>query len=142
MNSLILKMSAKVIKFLFLGISLWLLFRGHNHPGGGFIGGLIAGSALILTRMAYEKETIPNESEQKEGIFLSTGMISVFISIIAGVIFQNEFFKGIWLKINVPGLQESIKIGTPILFDVGVYLTVIGFIFLIYRSIMEEWLWK
>jgi hypothetical protein len=47
-----------------------------------------------------------------------------------------------WLKLNVPGFQESLKMGTPILFDVGVYLTVIGVIFLIYKTIMEEWLWK
>jgi multisubunit Na+/H+ antiporter MnhB subunit len=135
-------MAAQVIKFLFLGISIWLLFRGHNHPGGGFIGGLIAGSALILTRMAFEKETIPKESGKKEVIFLVTGMISVFISMITGMILKGFLLKGIWVKLNIPGFQEPIKMGTPILFDVGVYLTVIGFIYLIYKSIMEEWLWK
>jgi multicomponent Na+:H+ antiporter subunit B len=142
MNSVIIKMAAQVIKILFLGISLWLLFRGHNYPGGGFIGGLIAGSALVLSRMAFETDTLPEESEKKDQIFFIAGMLSIFISMIAGVIADNTILKGMWLKLNVPGFQESLKMGTPILFDVGVYLTVIGVIFLIYKTIMEEWLWK
>jgi multicomponent Na+:H+ antiporter subunit B len=142
MNSVIIKMAARIIKFLFLGVSLWLLFRGHNHPGGGFIGGLIAGSALVLTRMAFETDEIPKESEKRDNIFFITGMLSIFISLIGGIFTDNIALKGLWLKMNIPGFQESFKMGTPILFDVGVYLTVIGVIFLIYKSIMEEWLWK
>ncbi len=142
MNSIILKMAANILKFLFLGISLWLLFRGHNHPGGGFIGGLIAGSALILSRMAFEKDSVPDKPERKESIFLISGLSCVFISMVTGIISNEILLKGIWLKLNIQGFQEPIKMGTPVLFDVGVYLTVIGFIFLIYTSIMEEWIWK
>jgi len=142
MKSVILKMAAQVVKFFFLGISVWLLFRGHNYPGGGFIGGLIAGSALIFDRMAFDTDVINEKPGKKGTVFLPLGMGCVLISMIAGAIGKKAVMEGLWVQFNIPGIQEPIKMGTPILFDIGVYFTVIGFIYLIYKSIMEEWQWK
>ena len=142
MNSVILKMAANVLKPLFLVVSIWLLLRGHNYPGGGFIGGLIAGSALIFKPLAFDDEPQIMKHQTRGLPFLAAGMASVFISAILPLIQKGLILKGLWLKGLDAWLPASLKLGTPLLFDIGVYLTVIGFIYLIFTSIMEEWQWK
>ena len=142
MNSIILKMAVYVLKPLFLVVSIWLLLRGHNYPGGGFIGGLIAGSALIFKPLAYDIEPGTRQSPAQPLAFLASGMACIFISAFVPLITKGFILKGQWLKGLDTWLPASLKIGTPLLFDIGVYLTVIGFIYLIFTSIMEEWQWK
>jgi multisubunit Na+/H+ antiporter MnhB subunit len=142
MNSVILKMSVNVLKPLFLVVSIWLLLRGHNYPGGGFIGGLIAGSALIFKPLAFEDAPKTLQQSTRGLPFLAAGMASVFLSAILPLIKEGFLLKGLWLKGLEAWLPASLKLGTPLLFDLGVYFTVIGFIYLIFTSIMEEWQWK
>ena len=142
MNSIILKMAVYVLKPLFLVVSIWLLIRGHNYPGGGFVGGLIAGSALIFKPLAFDIEPATGQSSTQPLAFLASGMACIFISAIVPLITKGVILKGQWLKGMDSWLPASLKIGTPLLFDIGVYLTVIGFIYLIFTSIMEEWQWK
>mgnify|MGYP000588993784 CR=1 FL=1 len=141
MNSTILKMAVGVLKPLFLLVSLWLLLRGHNEPGGGFIGGLIAGSALILRPLAYDLERLSEKNKRQSRIVLRAGMILIFSSALLGLVSHNTLLKGLWLKVNLMGTQ-TLKVGTPLLFDMGIYLTVIGFIYFVFISMMEEWQWK
>jgi len=142
MNSVILKMAVYVLKPLFLVVSIWLLLRGHNYPGGGFIGGLIAGSALIFKPLAFDDEPQTLQHSIRGLPFLAAGMASVFISAMLPLIQKGFILKGLWLKGLDAWLPASLKLGTPLLFDLGVYFIVIGFIYLIFTSIMEEWQWK
>ena len=142
MNSEILKLGAKSIKYLFLVVSVWILLRGHNQPGGGFIGGLIAGSGLIFIPLVYEIEKLKGKARVQSALFLKTGMSCVLLSAIAGIVFGDAILDGLWIKINLPVTNNPLKLGTPLLFDIGVYFTVIGFLFFIVTSMMEEWQWK
>jgi len=142
MNSVILKMAVYVLQPLFLVVSIWLLLRGHNYPGGGFIGGLIAGSALIFKPLAHDDEPLTTQHQKRGLPFLAAGMASVFISAILSLIHKGFVLQGLWLKGLDAWLPPGLKLGTPLLFDVGVYFIVIGFIYLIFTSIMEEWQWK
>jgi len=142
MKSEILKLGAGVLKYLFLGVSVWLLLRGHNYPGGGFIAGLIAGSALIFKPLAFEIESMHVESKKRGVVFMTVGLGLVLISAFTGLFIDGSVLDGVWVKIPLFFSSEPLKLGTPLLFDFGVYFTVIGFLFLIVISMMEEWQWK
>jgi len=142
MNSAILKMAVKVLKPLFLAVSIWLLLRGHNYPGGGFIGGLIAGSALIFEPLAFDQGSGAGKRHTQPLPFLAMGIASIFISALIPILKKQSLLEGQWLKSAPAFLPASVKVGTPLLFDIGVYFIVIGFIYLIFTTIMEEWQWK
>ena len=142
MNSVVLKMASGILKPIFLIVSVWLLLRGHNYPGGGFIGGLIAGSALLFKPLAFDMKML-TEKDQKPGLrFFPLVMIVLLISAITGLTKSNTLLDSQWLKLTLPFLSESLKLGTPLLFDLGVYFIVIGFIHLVFILLMEEWQWK
>jgi multicomponent Na+:H+ antiporter subunit B len=118
------------------------LLRGHNHPGGGFIGGLIAGSALIIGPLSREAEEVKLGKKNYPLFFLSGGMILILLSAALGLFASDLMLEGLWMKMPLPLVDATLKLGTPLMFDVGVYLTVIGFIYFIFNSMMEEWQWK
>jgi len=142
MKTKILKLASSVLKYIFIMVSVWLLLRGHNQPGGGFIGGLIAGSALIFKPLAFEIESLKGKSNKQAVVYLIIGLTSILVSGIWGGFTGGFFLDGVWTEI--PGIftEKTIKLGTPLLFDIGIYFTVIGFLFLIVTSMMEEWSWK
>jgi len=142
MNTKILKLASHVLKYIFIGISVWMLLRGHNHPGGGFIGGLIAGSALIFKPLAFEIESLKGKSHRQSMIYLIIGLTAILVSGLWGIMAKDFFLAGVWAKLPVFFINEPVKLGTPLLFDTGVYFIVIGFLFLIVTSMMEEWQWK
>ncbi|NJN18478.1 MAG: Na(+)/H(+) antiporter subunit B [Oscillochloris sp.] len=122
-DSIILRTVAKIMLPLLLLLSLFMLVRGHNLPGGGFIGGLVGASAVILQVIAYG----PARARAMMPInFLNLAAFGVIFAVIwgfLGMAFGQAYMLPFWLKEPVPGIG---KIGTPVLFDIGVYLTVIG----------------
>lgn len=137
MTSLILSTASRLLLPLFLAFSIFILLRGHNEPGGGFVGGLIAAAAFALHAIAYDVEktrtllAINPRGLIVLGLFLalSSGMISLFIG--------EPFLTGQWVKISFWPIGQ-LDLGTPLFFDVGVYLTVIGITLTIILSLAEE----
>lgn len=127
MNSVLLKTSTRYVGPLLLTLSLILLYRGHNLPGGGFIGGLMAASSIILFAYAYGW----NEAEKRlpvDPLFLTaSGLAVAMLSGLPGILVGDVYMKGLWLPPFKVFLLGKVKLGTPFLFDVGVYLAVIGF---------------
>jgi multicomponent Na+:H+ antiporter subunit B len=136
-TSLILSTASRLLLPLFLLFSIFILLRGHNEPGGGFVGGLIAAAAFALHAIAYDVEktrtllAIDTRSLIVMGLLLamSSGMISLFIG--------EPFFTGQWVKLSFWPIGE-LDLGTPLFFDIGVYLTVIGVTLTIILSLAEE----
>ncbi|MCC5792653.1 MAG: Na(+)/H(+) antiporter subunit B [Legionellaceae bacterium] len=131
MNSLILQTVARNLLRIMLLFSLWVLLRGHNAPGGGFIAGLLAAAAMALYLLAYGIEAV-----QKLIIFSSLwwaalGLFLMVLSGIWGMLVQQTFLKGVWLK----GMPEFVN--SPLLFDIGVYLCV-GFAVLTILIALEK----
>lgn len=127
MTSIILIISSRYISPLLVVLSLVVLYRGHNLPGGGFIGGLIAASAVLLLALAEGWERterrLPIQPMWLMAIGLALAAGSGFFGLAAG----GVFMQGVWLPFFEVPLLGKIKLGTPLLFDVGVYLVVIGF---------------
>ena len=132
MSSVILRMAAGILKPLFLIVSVWLLLRGHNQPGGGFIGGLIAGSAFMFRPLAYDIDKLERNEYGVAITMLVLGISLVMVSALTGVITEGIILEGLWMQSELPVPGGKLKFGTPLLFDVGIYFTVIGFIYLIF----------
>lgn len=132
MNSLILKVGSYVILPFALALSLYLLWRGHNEPGGGFVGGLIAAAGYatyVLPRgFSALKRVLPVDTLQ----LLSLGLGAAGISGIAGLAGDSAYLTHAWTDIG------SIALGTALLFDIGVYLTVLGSILTFLGFFLEQ----
>lgn len=124
MYSLILRTAAKLIVPLLLLFSIFILLRGHDEPGGGFIGGLIAASAFALYATAFgsdkaRKALIANPLE-----LMSVGLTIAFVTGLFPLLLGQPLFSGLWAKFTLLGVD--VKLGSPIIFDVGIFLLVVG----------------
>jgi multicomponent Na+:H+ antiporter subunit B len=136
MNTLILRTVAPVVTSLMVLFSIFVLLRGHNEPGGGFIGGLIAVSALAIYGIAYGvtavRRAIMFHPLSIAGAGLLLSMLSGLVSIAAGV----PFMTGLWVYPNLFGVE--IPLSTVMPFDIGVYLVVVGAITSIALALEER----
>lgn len=128
MNSLILTVTSRLIVPLMLLFSLFLLVRGHNLPGGGFVGGLTAGIALILHALAHSVDHTMRVFRINTIRLISSGLLLALGSGLWGIISGGAFLQGKWLPWDIPVIP---KLGTPFLFDIGVYVVVLGITLLI-----------
>lgn len=137
MNSGILQIAEKYLRWLFLIFAVFALFRGHSLPGGGFIGGLMAAMAFVFRGLAYSADEVYQSMRIKPETYLVIGFTAVILSFIPGIIAGKTFFEGVWLNVDL-GLLGVLKLGTPLLFDIGIFMVVIGvtvlFLFSLKRS--------
>lgn len=127
-TSVILSTATRFLQPLLLLFSLFLLFAGHNEPGGGFAGGLVAAAAYVLhalangVRPARRSLRVDPQALAAAGLLVAAG--SGLAALAAGAPFLTGLWKSGW--------------GTPVLFDLGVYLVVLGGVLLMVFPLMEE----
>lgn len=137
MSSLILRTATRYIQPILVLFSVFLLLVGHNEPGGGFAGGLVIAAGYALYAIAYSVEEARRllrfapQSVAGVGLLLSAG------SGILSMLYGKPFMTGLWSEPVVPGLGR-VAIGTPLLFDAGVYLVVLGVTLSIVFNMAEE----
>lgn len=137
MNSILLYNWTHVLKAIMLLLSVLLLLRGHNEPGGGFVGGLLAATAFILHALAE------NVTAARRAVRISPlGMIAVGLGValvagFTGVVYGEPFLTGKWGSLTLPAVGE-VTLGTPLLFDVGVYWVVAGVVLAITFAMLEN----
>lgn len=140
-HSLILQTATRILIALMLVFALFILWRGHNEPGGGFIGGLIAAVAMALHGLAFgakEMRRILVADPRKvlaAGLALAIGS-GLFALFKAGG--PLPFLTGAWYVTYTETGEKAFAIGTPVLFDVGVFLVVVGAIVAMVQALMEE----
>jgi multicomponent Na+:H+ antiporter subunit B len=137
MNSVILRVSAQILKPVFLIFSIFLLLRGHNAPGGGFVGGLVAASAFVLQMIAFDSAEARRHLRFEPSAFLGLGLLCALSSGLLAFFQAKPFLTGLWVKIQLP-VFGVLKLGTPALFDLGVYLVVLGGVMLIFLPLKDE----
>ena len=136
MNTLIFRTAAPFLTALMLLFSVFVLLRGHNEPGGGFIGGLVAASALAIYGIACGvtavRRAIVFHPLAIAGFGLLASTIAGFMSVFAGV----PFMTGLWIYPHLFGVE--VPLSTVMLFDIGVYLVVVGAITSIALALEER----
>lgn len=137
MNSLILRTATRFMLPLLLLFSLFLLLRGHNSPGGGFSGGLVAACAFVLYAIAFGVPEARRALGPDMRTVMGVGLLVALGSGLPGMLTGRPLMTGVWTKVNLRGMGEQ-HVGTPLLFDLGVYVVVVGVTLTIILSLAEE----
>ena len=135
MKSLILRTASRYLMVLLVLFSVFILFRGHNEPGGGFVGGLLIAGAFALYALAYKAESARRLLRFDPRTIIGVGLVTAAVSGLAAVWHGQPFLTGLWLPYRIPFLG---KLGTVFFFDLGVYLVVLGTTLLILFALEEE----
>jgi len=134
-RSILLPVAVRYLMPLMLIFSIFLLIRGHNEVGGGFVGGLVASSALMLYGIAVSPQELRKNLPVEPYILVSFGLMTALVSGLVPLFYGLPFMTGLWIKMVIPVIG---KIGTPFFFDLGVYFLVIGVILWILLTLAED----
>ncbi len=137
MTSLILCTATRFLLPLLLLFSFFLLMRGHNEPGGGFTGGLVAAAAFVLYRFAFGVQDVTRVLPFDPRIMMGAGLLVALSSGAIALFADYPLMTGLWSELYVPGVGK-LDLGTPLLFDVGVYMAVMGVTLSIILPLAEE----
>jgi multicomponent Na+:H+ antiporter subunit A len=129
--------SVRAVFHAVLVASLYLLFVGHNHPGGGFVGGLVAGSAIAMRYVAGGIESVRSLTPVKPWTILGAGIVLAGITATVPVLFGDPPLTAHIADLHV-ALFGDVHISTTLAFDVGVYLVVIGLVFMVFEAFGDD----
>lgn len=135
MHSPILATAIRLLLPLMLLFSLILLLRGHNEPGGGFVGGLVVAAAFALYTLAHGEKEGRRMLRIDPLRLISAGLMTALVSGLLPLLVGKPFLTALWSTVPAPVIGHA---GTPLLFDAGVYLLVAGVALLIIFTLMEE----
>ncbi|QQR35685.1 Na(+)/H(+) antiporter subunit B [Devosia oryziradicis] len=124
MNTIIFRTIAPLIVAIMLVFSAYVCLRGHNEPGGGFIGGLIAASAIAVLGMASGAQAARRALRLDPMAIAGFGVVIAGMSGLLSLFTGSPFMTSIWLHLELG--ETTVPISTPMVFDIGVYLVVFG----------------
>jgi multicomponent Na+:H+ antiporter subunit A len=130
-TSPIFRTAARLLMPLLLLFSVFLLLRGHNEPGGGFVGGLVAAAAFALYGLAYGIERARRALLVTPLTLLGGGLLIALASGLPAVLRGQPFLTAQWAL-------GALAAGTPMVFDIGVFLVVCGVVLMMIFSLAEE----
>ena len=138
MKSLILSAATRILVSLMLVFSLFMLLRGHNEPGGGFIGGLLAATGFALYAMVHGAAAARRALRLDPRTLAMVGLAIALLAGVAAAFAGDPLFTGLWWFIDTGTGDKGLPISTVLVFDIGVYLAVIGSMLTFVFSLGEE----
>jgi multicomponent Na+:H+ antiporter subunit B len=136
MNSVILATAARLFKPLLLLVSILVLLRGHNEPGGGFVGGLLGASAFALDAIIGHAGSRRPVLRVSPHLLIAVGLLAALVSALPALLQGQPVLTAQQYQIALPfGIQLALS--TVLLFDVGVYMVVMGTTLLIVFTLGE-----
>lgn len=135
MKTIILKTATNFLLPLLLLFSVFILLRGHYLPGGGFVGGLVASIAIVLHAFANGLKSTQRFLQYHPASLIPVGLGISLVSGLVPVFRGQPFMKGTWFKDPLPVIGS---VGSPLFFDIGVYIVVIGVTLTILFTISES----
>src|SRR5699024_9878863 len=136
-NDMMLQVSMRVITLLIFAFSFYLFLAGHNNPGGGFIGGLMTASAILVLYLAFDMETITKAIPFNFTTMIGVGLLFAVFTGIASILFGYLFLTQFFDYFQFPVIGE-VELTTALSFDLGVYLVVVGAALTIILAIAED----
>lgn len=124
MRTLIFRTVAPFLSSLMILFSVFVLLRGHNQPGGGFIGGLIAASALAIYGIAFGVSPVRRAIRFHPMALAGFGLLLAAVAGILSIFSHVPFLTGLWIYPKIFGVEVALS--TPMMFDIGVYFVVFG----------------
>ncbi|MFE1664725.1 Na+/H+ antiporter subunit A [Microbacterium sp. P02] len=136
-RSLMLEVIVRVLFHSIILVSLYLLFAGHNLPGGGFAGGLVAGMALVMRYVAGGRYELGAAAPTDAGRLLGVGMTLAVGCAVVPLFFGAAPLTSAFWEATLP-VVGHVEFVTSTIFDIGVYLVVIGLVLDVLRSLGAE----
>jgi len=136
-RSILLEVIVRVLFHTIIVVSIYLLFAGHNGPGGGFAGGLVAGMALVMRYIAGGRWELGAAAPTDAGRLLGFGLVLAVGAALLPMFFGMQPLQSAVWEAEIPILGHLEFVSSTI-FDVGVYLTVIGLVLDVLRSLGAE----
>lgn len=136
-RSIVLEVIVRILFHTIIVVSIYLLFAGHNLPGGGFAGGLVAGMALVMRYVAGGRYELGAAAPTDAGRLLGAGMTIAVATTLVPVLFGAAPLTSAFFEAEIP-LIGHVEFVTSTLFDIGVYLVVIGLVLDVLRSLGAE----
>nr|MDT0657072.1 Na+/H+ antiporter subunit A [Micromonospora sp. DSM 115978] len=136
-RSIIFEVVTRLLFHTMVLYSIYLMFSGHNAPGGGFAGGLVAGLALAVRYFAGGRYELDEAAPVDAGMVLGAGL---FVSVgtgVAGLVLGGEALRSTVVDLHLPLIGE-LHLVTSLFFDAGVYLIVVGLVLDVLRSLGAE----
>jgi len=125
--------SVRVVFHVVLMTSLWLLFAGHNQPGGGFVGGLLAGSAITLRYIAGGIAEVRTHSRFRPWTVLGTGLLVAVTTAALPLLFGGSVLEVGLASFDLPAIGP-VKVSSALAFDTGVYVAVVGMVLMAFEA--------
>jgi len=132
MTSVILKTATRLLGGIVLMFAIYLLWRGHHQPGGGFIAALVAGTGFALVALVQGPSAVRRGLRIKPQHLIGSGMAVAIGSGVVAMLLRKPFLEGVWWP------RDHGVIGTPVLFDIGVFLVVLGAILAVLLALEER----
>ena len=136
MTSLLLRTATRFLMPLLLLFAVFLLLRGHHEPGGGFVAGLVVAMALVLHAASFGVPASRRVLAVEPSRLLGGGLLVALVSGLPAILQGRPFMRALWATVPVAG--GAVHLGTPLLFDLGVCLVVIGFVLTIVFTLAED----
>ncbi|WP_313404260.1 Na+/H+ antiporter subunit A [Aeromicrobium sp.] len=133
-RSIVFEIVTRLVFHTVVLFSVYLMISGHNSPGGGFAGGLIAGLALMIRYLAGGREELDNAAPVDAGLVLGTGLATAALSALMPTLLGGGVLQSAIIDIPIPVLGE-LHLVTSVFFDIGVYLVVVGLSLDVLRSL-------
>ncbi|MFB7249401.1 Na+/H+ antiporter subunit A [Microbacterium sp. NPDC056234] len=136
-RSILLEVIVRILFHTIIVVSIYLLFAGHNTPGGGFAGGLVAGMALVMRYIAGGRWELGAAAPTDAGRLLGAGLIVAVGTAVVPLFFGLSPLTSTFWEWEIP-LIGHVEFVTSTIFDIGVYLVVIGLVLDVLRSLGAE----
>ena len=136
MNTVIFRTVAPYFTSLMVLFSIFVLLRGHNEPGGGFIGGLIAASAFAIYGIACGVQPVRRALFFHPMSIAGCGLLLAACSCLPSIVERVPYLTGLWVFPKIGAVELALS--TPMVFDIGVYLVVVGAITSIALALEER----
>lgn len=147
-RSLVFEVATRILFPLLILVSFYLLIAGHNAPGGGFAGGLVPGMALMIRYLAAGRHELDDAAPFDAGRLLGAGLLLTIGTAITPVFFGGAVLQSYDVHLNLPGpdnwvtpwgatwpLFGELHLVSSTVFDIGVYLVVVGMLLDVARSL-------
>lgn len=125
LESMILREVSKIVFVLLNILALYLFLKGHNEPGGGFIAGIATAVSIVILALVMGVRTVSTYLNCRPETLAFVGLVFAYGTFVAPAFFDLPFLFQKMVHLHIPILGD-IHVGTPMIFDLGVYLVVVG----------------
>lgn len=137
MSDMVLRTAAHFLSPLLLVFSVFLALRGHDAPGGGFTGGLVAAAGAALYALTHDAAAARRLIGVDPRRLVHAGLLTALLSGVPALVLGRPYLSARWATWDLP-YAGRLTVGTPLLFDLGVYLVVVGAVLTVTFALQEE----